>query len=261
MNPNNQDTNDATGEFIAPVQPAEGQISRRSFVHTATFAGAVLGALAAHGFAQEPGSGGHSNDALARMPPGEPKPGESMADKILAVKIQRAMQAGPPEITKDATVADMDEHGNMTVLRKGTNSWVCMPGDENKIGDPPMCADPMAMQWFMDAFAKKPKPTNPVPGLAYMLCGATQHSNTDALDTTSPAIPIGPHWMIMWPFDAKTCGLPTTVRDAGAWVMFDGTPYAYLHVCGTPWVGNEYHPGDEEVWTMRYAKPRATQQA
>jgi hypothetical protein len=31
-----------------------------------------------------------------------------------------------------------------------------------------------------------------------------------------------------------------TVKDAGAWVMFDGTPYAYLHICGTPWLGNEY---------------------
>ena len=33
--------------------------------------------------------------------------------------------------------------------------------------------------------------------------------------------------------------LPNTVGDAGAWVMFDGTPYAYLHICGTPWIGNE----------------------
>jgi hypothetical protein len=57
-----------------------------------------------------------------------------------------------------------------------------------------------------------------------MLCGATQHSNTDPFDRTSPAIPIGPHWMIIWPYDAARDGLPNTVRDAGAWVMFDGTP-------------------------------------
>ncbi len=87
-----------------------------------------------------------------------------------------------------------------------------------------------------------------------MLCGATQHSNTDVHDRTSPPIPIGPHWMILWPFDARHCGLPTTVRDAGAWIMFAGTPYAYLHVCGTPWAGNEYTLGDEAVWTMRYQK-------
>jgi hypothetical protein len=87
-----------------------------------------------------------------------------------------------------------------------------------------------------------------------MLCGATQHSNTDPKDRTSPAIPIGPHWMILWPFDPVLSGLPTTVRDAGAWIMFAGTPYAYLHVCGTPWAGNEYSPGDEAVWTMEYSK-------
>jgi hypothetical protein len=36
--------------------------------------------------------------------------------------------------------------------------------------------------------------------------------------------------------------------------MFAGTPYAYLHICGTPWTGNEYVQGDEPIWTMQYAK-------
>lgn len=140
------------------------------------------------------------------------------------------------------------------VLRQGTNEWVCMPGNEDVVGDPPMCVDALGMQWFKDLLEGKPQPTNIAPGLCYMLCGATQHSNTNAHDKTSPAIPIGPHWMILWPFDANHCGLPTTVRDAGAWIMFAGTPYAYLHVCGTPWAGNEYRPGDEAVWTMRCQK-------
>jgi hypothetical protein len=35
--------------------------------------------------------------------------------------------------------------------------------------------------------------------------------------------------------------------------MFAGTPYAHLHVCGSSWDGNEYHPGDRGVWTMTYA--------
>jgi hypothetical protein len=34
--------------------------------------------------------------------------------------------------------------------------------------------------------------------------------------------------------------------------MFDGTPHAYLHVCGTPWSGNEYAPGQTAIWTMHY---------
>jgi hypothetical protein len=177
-----------------------------------------------------------------------------MTDKAEDPRITRARLAGPEQVTRDATVAVLGADGTMTVLVKGTNEWVCTPGDENKIGAPPMCMNPMGMRWMMDAMQGKPKPTNSAPGMIYMLCGATQHSNTDPSDRTSPAIPIGPHWMITWPFDAAASGLPTTVRDKGAWVMFAGTPYAYLHVCGTPWDGNEYHEGDKAVWTMSYAR-------
>jgi hypothetical protein len=138
---------------------------------------------------------------------GEPLP-TSGDEQILAAKISRAMLSGPFHITRDATVADMDAQGNVVVLRQGTNQWVCFPGDENEIGNVPMCADPMGLQW-----------------------------------------------MIIWPYDAARDGLPNTVRDAGAWVMFDGTPYAYLHICGTPWSGNEYTPGQVPVWTMRYRVP------
>src|SRR5271168_67157 len=137
---------------------------------------------------------------------------------------------------------EMDHHGNIArILRRGTNGWVCMPGDENKIGDPPMWVDELGVQWFKNALTGQPRPTNRAPGLCYMLFGATQHSNTDPSDKTSPAIPIGPHWMILWPFDPTHCGLPTTVRDAGAWIMFAGTPYAYLHICGTP-LGSQESP-------------------
>jgi len=87
-----------------------------------------------------------------------------------------------------------------------------------------------------------------------MLAGATQHSSTNIFDRTSPAIPIGPHWMIIWPFDADRIGFPTAMRDAGALVMFDKTPYAHLHICGNPWEGNDWNPekGTESIWTMRY---------
>jgi hypothetical protein len=109
--------------------------------------------------------------------------------------------------------------------------------------------------WMLDALAGKPKPSNTTPGLIYMLNGALQRSYTDPFDRTSPAIPIGPHWMILWPFDAALAGLPTVMRAAGSLVMFAGTPYAHLHICGSPWDGNEYHPGDRGIWTMRYARP------
>ncbi len=177
-----------------------------------------------------------------------------MAEEIKQEKIRRATLAGPSCIAREATVAEMDEDGRLTVLRPGTNHWVCVPGDQNVIGKVDMCLDPMGMVWMKDIMAKKPKPTNTSPGLIYMLNGATQHSFTDPFDTTSPAIPIGPHWMILWPFDAKTAGLGSVMRDAGAMVMFADTPYAHLHICGSPWDGNEYQPGDRGVWTMTYSR-------
>jgi hypothetical protein len=180
---------------------------------------------------------------------------DSAAEAIVQAKIRRALLSGPDCITKDATVAEMDASGAMTVLRPGTNDWICVPGNENIIGAADMCADPMGMQWIRDVMAHKPKPTNTAPGLIYMLNGAVQHSYTDPFDHTSPGIPIGPHWMIMWNFDAKVAGLPAGMRDGGTCVMFDGTPYAHLHVCGSPWEGNEHHPGDRGIWTMKYARP------
>jgi hypothetical protein len=178
----------------------------------------------------------------------------NIADEIVKAKIRRALLSGPEIITKDATVAEMDAVGNMTVLRPGTNQWLCVPGNENIIGQADMCADPMGMRWILDIAARKPKPSNTEPGLIYMLNGALQHSYTDPFDRTSPPIPIGPHWMIIWPFDARAAGLPTVMRDAGTLVMFAGTPYAHLHVCGSPWDGNEYRPGDKGIWTMTYAR-------
>jgi hypothetical protein len=152
-------------------------------------------------------------------------------------------------------LAEMDAQGNLAVLQQGHNDWICFPGNENIIGDVPMALDPIGMQWFKDIRARKPKPTNTSPGLIYMLCGATQRSYTDPFDSTSPPIPIGPHWMILWPFDAKAAGLGTVMRDAGTMVMFAGTPWAHLHICGSPWDGNEYHPGNRAIQTLTYARP------
>jgi len=149
-------------------------------------------------------------------------------------KIARALSAGPTTVTQGATVADEDGHGRLTVLRPGTNGWTCMPGDPSGIGMPPMCVDQAAMQWNKDFAEHKPKPTTTVPGIEYMLAGATQRSDSDPFDKTSPPIKIGPHWMILWPFDPKTSGLPTTHKSTGAYIMWAGSPYAHVHIMGRP---------------------------
>jgi hypothetical protein len=149
-------------------------------------------------------------------------------------KIALAMSAGPPDIANSAKIIDKDALGHTIVLREGTNGFTCMPGNPNVVGDPAMCADGPSMQWAADFSAHKPKPTNTVPGITYMLAGATQRSDSDPYDKTSPAITVGPHWMIMWPFDPKTTGLPTTHKDTGAYIMWAGSPYAHMHIMGHP---------------------------
>ena len=149
-------------------------------------------------------------------------------------RIARAISAGPEEVARGARVVDTDGNGRTVVLREGTNGFTCMPGNLSVIGDPPMCADAASMQWAADFTAHKPKPTNTVPGITYMLAGATQRSDSDPYDTTSPPITVPPHWMIMWPFDPKATGLPTTHRDTGAYIMWAGSPYAHVHIMGRP---------------------------
>jgi hypothetical protein len=158
----------------------------------------------------------------------------AQAQESTEAKIARALSAAPADIAKSARVVDQDAQAKTTVLREGTNGFTCMPGNPKVIGDPPMCSDAASMQWAADFKAHKPKPTNTVPGITYMLAGATQRSDSNPSDTTSPAIHVGPHWMIMWPFDPKATGLPVTHKDTGAYIMWAGSPYAHLHVMGRP---------------------------
>lgn len=159
---------------------------------------------------------------------------DSDLNATIASKIARALSAGPPNATKDATVAEVDAQGNMKILRQGTNDFTCLPGNPKVPGKPALCEDKVAMQWNRDFAEHKPKPTTTVPGIEYMLAGATQRSDSDPYDKTDPPITVGPHWMILWPFDPKTSGLPTHHKATGAYIMWAGSPYAHVHVMGTP---------------------------
>lgn len=156
------------------------------------------------------------------------------ASDTTQAKIALAMSAGPADIAMAARIVDTDAQETMVVLREGTNGWTCMPGNPKVVGRPAMCEDAASMQWSADFEAHKPKPTNTVPGITYMLAGATQRSDSDPHDTTSMPIDVGPHWMIMWAFDPKTTGLPTTHKPTGAYIMWAGSPYAHLHIMGRP---------------------------
>ena len=90
------------------------------------------------------------------------------------------------------------------------------------------------MQWAMDWMGHKEKPTNTQPGIIYMLAGGTDWSATDPWASSGTPIQEPPHWMIMWPFDPKTSGLPTEAKQTGTWIMWAGTPYAHLMINQKP---------------------------
>jgi hypothetical protein len=112
-----------------------------------------------------------------------------MTDKAEDPRITRARLSGPEQVTKDATVAEIAADGTMTVLVKGTNDWVCTPGNENKIGAAPMCMNPMGMRWMMDAMQGKPKPTNTLPGMIYVLCAPHREATRILRIKSAPLFP------------------------------------------------------------------------
>lgn len=155
-------------------------------------------------------------------------------DEAKAAKIRRAMSAGPPQITQGAKIVGVDEKGAMVTLREGANGWMCFTGLPGVIGGNPECADEAAMQWGADWKAHKPRPTNTEPGIVYMFAGGTDWSASDPYATSGTPIKEPPHWMIMWPFDPKTTGLPDRVKMTGTWIMWAGTPYAHLMINQKP---------------------------
>lgn len=150
-----------------------------------------------------------------------------------AEKIANALTAAPEEIARNATVKDWPsrEGEGLTLLRQGTNGWVCLPDDQVTHGNDPMCMD----EAFHDAVAayltgKAPKVTR--VAYAYMLTSDAEGSNTDPRAThatpTNQWHHAGPHVMVLFP-DAKLLdGLPTKPSAYGPYVMFPGTPVAHV---------------------------------
>jgi len=152
-----------------------------------------------------------------------------------AEAIRSATAAGPRSISDNAAVMAADASGKMVQLRAGTNGWTCIPDEPSTPGVDPMCIDKQGMEWVQSLIAKKPKPTNTGPGLIYMLQGGSDLSATDPFATkTDHYISSPAHFMVMWPYDAKTSGFSTTPKKTGSWIMWAGTPYAHLMVNQTP---------------------------
>jgi hypothetical protein len=126
------------------------------------------------------------------------------------VKIARALSAAPTNIATLATVVDRDQKGNEIVLREGTNGFTCFPRHPNVVGESALCAKAPALQSENNLAEHHSKPIKTTPGIEEKLAGGTDGSATDPKATSGAPLKQSPHWMILWPFDPATTGLPRT---------------------------------------------------
>ncbi len=150
-------------------------------------------------------------------------------------KIQEALSAAPEKVAGDATVMDYPEKegANPTELRKGANDWTCFPDYPASPGKDPICVDKQGMQW-LQAYITQKTPNLSQVGLAYMLEGGSDASNTDPFATKPTE---GEDWittpshLMVFPagtLDPSVYG--TDPKKGGSWIMWVGTPYEHLMV-------------------------------
>lgn len=166
--------------------------------------------------------------------------GKDMKSMPKEEQIKLAQSAAPPSISNDATIMVIGEDGKMVEAKKGTNGFTCLPDIDGQEVPDPICADQAAMQWANDLMSGTPKPTNTVPGVAYMAKGGWHWEKDgkiimDKNEKGAKRLKEPPHWMILWAFDSKASGLPSNHHSKfGTYVMFDGTPYAHLMIYQNP---------------------------
>lgn len=144
--------------------------------------------------------------------------------------IKSAESAGPPDLASKATIKTWDGK----VLRKGSNGWTCLPDMPSTPLNDPWCVD---KSWsnFLDAYINKTKPSYDQVGVAYMLMGDAEVSNSDpyASKKTSEAdwvTKLKSHLMILIPNVHSLDSYPNEWRDGGPWIMWNDTPYEHLMI-------------------------------
>lgn len=150
-------------------------------------------------------------------------------------KIRSAMSAGPKEIAQDARIVDYPKKAGQPLveIREGTNGWTCFPDWQATPGEDPQCLDEMWMRWF-EAINAGTEPNTTAPGMAYMLQGGSDASNTDPSVLKPPKgeewVSSPPHVMIIVPGELEGGHAATDHHSGGPWVMYAGTPYEHLMV-------------------------------
>lgn len=161
-----------------------------------------------------------------------------------AAKIESAMSAAPLSIAETATVLDRgrDDAGNLVVLREGSNGWFCLPDDPDSPGNDPVCYDQTWLDWS-NALAANEEPNVTVLGLAYMLQGGSDASNTDPFASEPAAgedwVSSPAHVMILVPGEIDLADYSTDHASGEPYVMWAGTPYEHIMM---PVADHEHEP-------------------
>jgi len=149
-------------------------------------------------------------------------------------RIRSALSAAPASVAEHATVAEHDG----TILREGTNGWVCLPDMADVPNNSPMCLDE-SWREVIGAWQGARDPEYSGMGISYMLQGDMPVSNTDpfaqAPTPDNDWIQVGrPHVMVTVSDHALLDNLPTDPENGGPWVMWKGTPYAHVMIPMAP---------------------------
>ena len=152
-----------------------------------------------------------------------------------AQKIRVALSAAPTVVSKDATVLDWPStpDGKPVVLRTGKNGWTCLPDNPGTPGQDPMRLDKQWMKW-MNAYMGKTNPVIDGVGIAYMLQGGSDASNTDPY-AQKPApgehwVKAPPHIMVIAPGKLDPALFSSDPHSGEHWIMYGGTPYEHLMI-------------------------------
>ena len=154
-------------------------------------------------------------------------------------QVELARSAAPSFISKDATILIVDKDRSFKKVRNGSNGFTCY-SDLDKIDVPvPSCMDEAAVQWWNDFIQGKPKPTNKVPGVAYMAQGALRWEKDGVIymDWHTPGttrVKEPAHWLLFWPFDPERTKLPTYPGKFGSSIMYSGTPWSHIMIYQDP---------------------------
>ncbi len=158
--------------------------------------------------------------------------------------VEAASAGGPTAISQNATIGWIDSTGAFVQMRGGTNGFTCAIIVPDPIGGP-ICGDAVASAWLMAFLTGQPQPpVAATPGIAYMARGGSHYEDAQGNvlmeHDRSPHAPGArrvteqAHWMLIWPMDPATTGLPTRENGTGAYIMFAGTPWAHVMVYQDP---------------------------